>query len=206
MFSLAKEYGDIEFTNKDGDTQLNAKVDFQQFMRKKQIDDYENKIEKAASVSAFDNADRADVIENIKSYDTENDPRNFNKITDLKSFIEAKGEPMMGNENFNPFTLKPGLADKGSRYGVDGIFDNFVLGMDKVPYAEAAYEGQNYAGGKDIEDLYSELPVEYASQLASLEKEDLKKGLAAIEKKKEEEFMSQVQGAAEGGIMGIKRK
>ena len=112
----------------------------------------------------------------------------------------------MGNENFNPFTLKPGLADKGYRYGVDGIFDNFVLGMDKVPYAEADYKGQNYAGGKDIEDLYSELPVEYASQLASLEKEDLEKGLAAIERKKEEEFMSQVQGAAEGGIMGIKRK
>ena len=206
MFNLGKEYGDIEFTNKDGDTQLNAKVDFQQFMRKKQIDDYENKIEKAASVSAFDNADRADVIENIKSYDTKNDPRNFNKITDLKSFIEAKGEPMMGNENFNPFTLKPGLADKVSRYGVEGIFDNFVLGMDKVPNAEAYYEGQNYAGGKDIEDLYSELPVEYASQLASLEKEDLEKGLAAIERKKEEEFMSQVQGAAHGGIMGIKRK
>jgi hypothetical protein len=206
MSNLSKEYyADIEFTNKDGDTYLNAKADFQQFMRKKQIDDYENKIEKAASVSAFDNADRADVIENIKSYDTKNDPRNFNKITDLKSFIEAKGEPMMGNENFNPFTLKPGLADKVSRYGVEGIFDNFVLGMDKAPNAEAGY-GENYEGGKDIEDLYSELPVEYASQLASLEKEDLEKGLAAIERKKEEELMYQVQGAAHGGIMGIKRK
>ena len=63
-----------------------------------------------------------------------------------------------------------------------------------------------YPGGKEIEDLYSSLPIEYASQLASLEKEDYEKGLAAIEQKNTDKFISQTEGAAEGGIMGIKRK
>jgi hypothetical protein len=91
--------------------------------------------------------------------------------------------------------LQYGVRNEADRSGAGGIFDNFVLGMDT-----------KYAGGKDIEDLYSELPIEYASQLASLEKEDLEKGLAAIEQKKTDEFISQTEGAAEGGIMGIKRK
>ena len=195
MNSIVTEYQNYGYTDDDPTKNTTTgKVAFQKFMREKQIADYENKINKAASVPAFENADQDVVKENIKSYDTENDPRNFNKITDLKSFIEAKGEPMMGNENFNPFTLKPGLADKASRYGVNGIFDNFVLGMDT-----------EYAGGKDIEDLYAELPIEYASQLASLEKEDLEQGLRAIEQAKEEEFLS-TQGAAEGGIMNLRRK
>ena len=196
MNFIVQDYQNYGYTEEDSTKNPSTgKVAFQKFMREKQIADYENKINKAASVSAFENADQDVVKENIKSYDTENDPRNFNKITDLKSFIEAKGEPMLGNENFNPFTLKPGLADKASRYGVDGIFDNFVLGMDT-----------EYAGGKEIEDLYSELPIEYASQLASLEKEDYEKGLAAIEQKKTDEFISQTEGAAEGGIMSLKRK
>ena len=57
--------------------------------------------------------------------------------------------------------LQYGVRDEANRTGVGDIFDNYIQGADN----------------KDERDLYSELPIEYANQLAALEKEELNQGL-----------------------------
>ena len=190
MNSIVDEYQ--KYGYEEGDTSrtpLTGKVATQNYLRNKVKSDWEKRQEKKrkqsdadyeASGLVFDK----DPNEKILKYEDV-----YKAPTDLKSFIEQKGE--LGKDTM----LQYGVRNEADRSGAGGIFDNFVLGMDT-----------EYAGGKEIEDLYSELPIEYASQLASLEKEDYEKGLAAIEQKKTDEFISQTEGAAEGGIMGIKRK
>ena len=53
------------------------------------------------------------------------------------------------------------------------------------------------ADNKDPRDLYSELPLEYASKLAALEKEELEEGLLG---------KRLTEGFATGGIASLKKK
>ena len=91
-------------------------------------------------------------------------------ITNVKQYIEQKGEPYW----------KSGLEHAAEEAGVADLYDTFMQGADI----------------KDPRDLYSELPLEYASGLAALEKAELEEGL--LTKRLSEGF-------AGGGMVGIRK-
>jgi hypothetical protein len=187
--SIMDEYEDYGYAEGDSKSPLTGKVATQQYLRDKVKSDWQKRQDRKRKQSEDDYKSSGlefDKDPNQKQFQYEDV---YKAPTDLKSFIEQKGE--LGKDTM----LQYGVRKEADRIGAGGIFDNFVLGMDT-----------EYAGGKDIEDLYSELPIEYASQLASLEKEQLEEGLRAIQEKEDTEFMSQVQGAAHGGIMNLRRK
>ena len=72
-------------------------------------------------------------------------------ITNVKQYIEQKNEPYW----------KAGLEHAAEEAGVADLYDTFMQGADN----------------KDPRDLYSELPLEYASELAGLEKQEMLEGL-----------------------------
>ena len=190
MNSIVNEYQNYGYTDDDPTkTPVTGKVATQNYLRNKVKSDWEKRQEKKRNQSEADYE--------ASGLEFDKDPNKkvlqyedvYKAPTDLKSFIDQKGE--LGKDTM----LQYGVRKEAERVGKPGIFDNFVLGMDT-----------EYAGGKDIEDLYSDLPIEYASQLASLEKEDLEQGLAAIQQKEDDEFISLTGGAAEGGIMNLRRK
>ncbi len=68
------------------------------------------------------------------------------------------------------------------------------------------------ADKKDARDLYSELPLKYASELGALEAKETEQGLAAIQAQKEMDqmarqnvFMYPTYSYAGGGIAGVRR-
>ena len=92
-------------------------------------------------------------------------------ITNVKQYIEQKNEPYW----------KSGLEHAAEEAGVADLYDTFMQGADN----------------KDPRDLYSELPLEYASELAALEKEELEEGLLA---------KRLTEGFATGGIASLMKK
>ena len=92
-------------------------------------------------------------------------------ITNVKQYIEQKNEPYW----------KAGLEHAAEEAGVANLYDTFMQGADN----------------KDPRDLYSELPLEYASELAALEKEELEEGLLA---------KRLTEGFATGGIASLMKK
>ena len=94
--------------------------------------------------------------------------------------------------------LQYGVRDEANRSGVGDIFDNYIQGSDN----------------KDERDLYSELPIEYANQLAALEKEELNQGLKskgnfmtrAFRNLLESQQMNTDQLYAEGGLANLMKK
>jgi len=76
------------------------------------------------------------------------------EITNLEDLIKQKGEPYAGR------WYKRGIMSAAEELGKPDLFDD---------WAERQF------GKKDPEDSYSELPLEYASQLAALEKKEVMK-------------------------------
>ena len=94
---------------------------------------------------------------------------------------------MAGNTNIL-IDRKPYVLEQAERYGVADIFDNYIQGADN----------------KDVRDIYSELPIEYASQLAALEKKELDEGM--IKKDIEQRLTGGGQGLAQGGLANLMKK
>ena len=111
-------------------------------------------------------------------------------ITNIKQYIEQKNEPYW----------KSGLEHAAEEAGVPDLYDTFMQGADI----------------KDPRDLYSELPLEYASELAALEKQEMLEGLrrkglygtVGFKKMLEEQGMDydELSNFATGGIASLKKK
>jgi len=104
-------------------------------------------------------------------------------IANLEQYIEQKNEPYW----------KSGLEHAAYEAGVPDLFDTFMQGADK----------------KDPRDLYSELPLKYASQLGKMEAEETRRLLARKKAKEEADEAAERYGPytrfAEGGIMNLKK-
>ena len=104
-------------------------------------------------------------------------------ITNVKQYIEQKNEPYW----------KSGLEHAAYEAGVPDLFDTFMQGADN----------------KDPRDLYSELPLKYASQLGKMEAEETRRLLARKKAKEEADEAAERYGPytrfAEGGIMNLKK-
>ena len=111
-------------------------------------------------------------------------------ITNVKQYIEQKNEPYW----------KSGLEHAAEEAGVADLYDTFMQGADN----------------KDPRDLYSELPLEYASELAALEKQEMLEGLrrkglygtVGFKKMLEEQGMDydELSNFATGGIASLNVK
>ena len=104
-------------------------------------------------------------------------------ITNVKQYIEQKGEPYW----------KSGLEHATEEAGVPDLYDTFMQGADI----------------KDPRDLYSELPLEYASQLGKMEAEETRRLLAEKKAKEEMDEAARKYGPytrfAGGGMVGIRK-
>jgi hypothetical protein len=183
MEDIQKSYQDYGYTYEEGDTPIQGKVAAQKYIRDKVKSDFEKKIDKQATTEAFKDADKELLKEQLR--DLGGRPEKVTPITDLESYMENKGEEMAGNTNLF-FNVKPYVLEEAEALGVPEIFDDYALG--------AGVEGY---GRKSLQDAYSEIPIEYANQLAALEKKQLEEGL--LKKRLSEGF-------AGGGIASLKKK
>jgi hypothetical protein len=188
MDNIQKSYQDYGYTYQDGDTPLQDKVPTQKYIRNKVKSDFEKKIDKQASTEFFKDSDQELLKENLR--DLGSRPDKVTSITDLESYMKNKGEDMAGNTNLF-FNVKPYVLEEAEALGVPEIFDDYALG--------AGVEGY---GRKSLQDAYSEIPIEYANQLAALEKKQLEEGL----KKKRFEQLLENQYFSQGGIASLKKK
>ena len=156
MNSIVDEYQ--KYGYEEGDTSrtpLTGKVATQNYLRNKVKSDWEKRQEKKRKQSDADYEASGLVFDKDPNQKQLQYEDVYKAPTDLKSFIEQKGE--LGKDTM----LQYGVRDEANRTGVGDIFDNYIQGADN----------------KDERDLYSELPIEYANQLAALEKEELNQGL-----------------------------
>ena len=181
MDNIQENYQDYGYTYLKGDTPLKGKVLTQKYIRDKVKSDFENKIDKQASTEFFKDSDQELLKENLR--DLGGRPEKVTPITDLESYMRNKGEEMAGNTNLF-FNVKPYVLEEAEALGVPEIFDDYALGA-----------GVEAEGRKSLQDAYSEIPIEYANQLAALEKKQLEEGL--LEKR--------LTGFAGGGIASIRR-
>ena len=163
MANIADDYGTFGYSFVGADTPLQGKVAMQKQIRGEVAQDFEKKIEKAGSTEFFKDSDPNMLDLNLRQLG--GDPKEVTPITDLESYMANKGEPMAGNENLF-FNVKPYVLNRAMQYGVGDIFDDYAAGA-----------GVEAPGRKSLQDAYSEIPLEYASQLAALEKKQLEEGL-----------------------------
>ena len=181
MEDIKKNYQEYGYTYKTGDTPIQGKVAAQQYIRDKVKSDFEKKIDRQGVTEFFKDSNQELLKENLRNLGGR--PKKVTPITDLESYMRNKGEEMAGNTNIM-FNVKPYVLEEAEALGVPGIFDDYALG--------AGVEGP---GRKSLQDAYTEIPLEYANQLAALEKKQLKEGL--LEKR--------LTGFAGGGIASIRR-
>jgi len=182
MNDIQESYQDYGYTYQKGDTPLQGKVATQKYIRDKVKSDFEKKIDTQASTEFFKDSDQELLKENLK--DLGGRPEDVTPTKDLETWIKNKGEDMAGNTNLF-FNVKPYVLEEAEALGVGDIFDDYAAGA-----------GVEAEGRKSIQDAYAEIPLEYASQLAALEKKQLEEGL--LKKRLSEGF-------AGGGIAGIRR-
>ena len=183
MANIADDYGTFGYSFVGKDTPLQGKINLQKQIRGEVAQDFEKKIEKAGSTQFFKDSDPNMLDLNLRQLG--GDPKQVTPITDLESYMANKGEPMAGNENFF-FNVKPYVLRRAIEYGQPELFDDYAAGA-----------GVEAPGRKSLQDAYSEIPLEYASQLAALEKKQLEEGLL----KKE---LGLGTGFAKGGRAGFK--
>ena len=163
MANIADDYGTFGYSFVGKDTPLQGKVNLQKQIRGEVAQDFEKKIEKAGSTEFFKDSDPEMLDLNLRQLG--GDPKQVTPITNLESYMANKGEPMAGNENFF-FNVKPYVLRRAIEYGQPNLFDDYAAGA-----------GVEAPGRKSLQDAYSEIPLEYASQLAALEKKQLEEGL-----------------------------
>ena len=187
MDKIQEDYQSYGYTYQDGDIPMKDKVATQNYIRDKVKSDFENKIENIASNETFKDADPDLLKEQLR--DLGGRPEKVTPITDLESYMKNKGEEMAGNTNWF-FNQKPYVLEEAEALGVGDIFDDYALGA-----------GVEAEGRKSLQDAYSEIPLEYANELAALEKKQLEEGL----KKKRIQKLLENQYFSQGGIAGIRR-
>ena len=160
--------------------------------------DFDKKVDKGASTLFFKDSDPNLLRENIRSLG--GDPKTVSPIVDLESYMANKGEPMAGNENIL-FNVKPYVLDRAFSYGLPELFDDYAAGagVEKPGFIQQYKDEQGETqydidmGRKSLQDAYSEIPLEFANQLAALEKKQLEEGL----------LQRRLTGFAGGGIAGL---
>ena len=175
---------------------------FQQYLRDKVKTDYE-KGRRRVDINNMTTQELKDLT-NFKYL--KKDPNTkyedvYKAPTDLKSFIDQKGE--LGKDTM----LQYGVRNEAERIGDEGVYDIFDT------YA-GGYAGVETPGIKDARDAYAELPEDYAGQLAALEKEELiqglrKKGMFNTRSFKdllESQQMDTDELYADGGLAGLMKK
>ena len=111
-------------------------------------------------------------------------PLKPDEITSLEQQVEQKGEPYYGK------WWKPGVGAAAERLGAGDLYDD---------WSDAFY-------GRDVRDAYSDLPLDWASQLAALEKKEVMRDPQykyAYRPKWEERNWYDY---ADGGIASLKKK
>jgi len=176
MNNISTDYANYGYDGQKG--LLQGKVAAQQLIRDQVQSDYDKKINKATSTQFFKDSDPELLKQNLESID-KYAPNEITPITDLKSYIKNKGEATAGNTNLF-FDVKPYTLNRAEAYGVPDIFDQYAGGYAGVETPGFIREtGEVDMGTKDVRDAYSSLPIEYANQLAALEKKELEEGLLA---------------------------
>ncbi len=179
---------------------LQGKVAAQQLIRDQVQSDYDKKINKSLNTEFFKDSDKELLESNIRYGDKENDPNQVTPITDLKSYIRNKGEATAGNTNLF-FDVKPYTLNRAEAYGVPDIFDQYAGGYAGVETPGFIREtGEVDMGTKDVRDAYSSLPINMASQLAALEKEEFDKGMKEYNQNK---VLKNTLPFASGGIASL---
>jgi hypothetical protein len=191
--SIPEEYEEYGYVEGGSDTPLTARVEFQQYLRDKVKSDYE-KGRRRVDINNMTTQELKDLT-NFKYL--KKDPNTkyediYTAPTDLKSFIDQKGE--LGKDTM----LQYGVRNEAERIGDEGVYDifdtyaggyagvetpgelNIYKDLKTVPpsmgFKEDGFSVKK-PGIKDVRDAYAELPKDYAGQLAALEKEELIQGL-----------------------------
>jgi hypothetical protein len=191
--SIPEEYEEYGYVEGGSDTPLTARVEFQQYLRDKVKSDYE-KGRRRVDINNMTTQELKDLT-NFKYF--KKDPNTkyediYTAPTDLKSFIDQKGE--LGKDTM----LQYGVRNEAERIGDEGVYDifdtyaggyagvetpgelNIYKDLKTVPpsmgFKEDGFSVKK-PGIKDVRDAYAELPKDYAGQLAALEKEELIQGL-----------------------------
>jgi len=191
--SIIDEYEEYGYVEESSDTPLTGKVEFQKYLRDKVKSDFERRQEKIQTRAAKDYEQSGLVFDKDPNKKEIKYEDRYTAPTDLKSFINQKGE-LGKKSNFLEYSVR----DEAERIGESDIFDNYIQGADN----------------KNARELYSELPIDYASQLAALEKADLKEGLKSKGKFNTRSFKDFLESQqmdtdelyAQGGLASLKRK
>jgi hypothetical protein len=183
MTNIADDYGTFGYSFVGKDTPLQGKINLQKQIRGEVAQDFEKAVKKPTTTLFFKDSDPEKLDSNIREL-LGGDLEYRVPIKDLESYMANKGEPMAGNENLL-FNVQPLLLNRATDYGQPELFDDYALGA-----------GVEAPGRKSLQDAYSEIPLEYANQLAALEKKQLEEGLL---KKK----LGLGTGFAGGGIAGL---
>ena len=191
--SIIDEYQEYGYSSDDPtQSPLTGKVATQNYLKDKVKTDWQKRQDKLKKQSDADYEASGLVFDKDPNQKQLQYEDVYKAPTDLKSFIEQKGE--LGKDTM----LQYGVRDEANRTGVGDIFDNYIQGADN----------------KDERDLYSELPIEYANQLAALEKEELNQGLKskgnfmtrAFRNLLESQQMDTDQLYAKGGLANLMKK
>jgi len=178
---------------------LQGKVASQQLIRDQVQSDYDKKINKATSTEFFKDSNLQLLRQNLEEMD-KYAPNEITPITDLESYIKNKGEPAAGNTNLL-FDVKPYVLNRAEAYGVPDIFDQYAGGYAGVETPGFIREtGEVDMGTKNVRDAYSSLPINMASQLAALEKEEFNKGMEEYNQNK---VLENTLPFASGGIASL---
>jgi hypothetical protein len=111
-------------------------------------------------------------------------PFKEDKITSLEQQIKQKGESFYGG------FMKPGVGAAAERLGAPDLYDDWY---------DAFY-------GKDPREAYSDLPLDWASQLAALEKKEWAEDPRTVQPSAAEEWIwNKKHGFAGGGIANVRR-
>ena len=122
----------------------------------------------------------------ILGMDTRNvAPFKPDEITTLEQQIKQKGEPYAGR------WYKPGVMAAADALGASDTYDDWY---------DAFY-------GRDVRDAYSDLPLEWASQLGPLEKKEWAEDIRTVQPSSWEEWIwDKKHGFAGGGIASLLKK
>jgi hypothetical protein len=200
--SIPEEYEEYGYVEGGSDTPLTARVEFQKYLRDKVKSDWERRQDKIQTRAAKDYQQSGLVFDKDPNQKEIKYEDVYTAPTDLKSFIDQKGE-LGKKSNFLEYSVR----DEAERIGDEGVYDIFDT------YA-GGYAGVEAPGIKDVRDAYAELPIDYANQLAALEKEELiqglkRKGMFATKSFKdllESQQMDTDELYAQGGLANLMKK
>ena len=210
-----QEYG--YYSDDPTNTPLTGEVATKNYLRNKVKTDFENFTNKRDKKQALEYEQsglgfKKDLNQKKIKYEDR-----YTAPTDLKSFINQKGE--LGKDT----AFQYGVRDEASNIGEPNIFDKYVgayagvetPGIGPIKYKKDGKDKYYTRYGiTDVRDAFSSLPIEYANQLAALEKEELNQGLKrkgmfntrGFKDLLESQQMDTDELYADGGLAGLMKK